>query len=113
MNSLSPFTQLADGRVVLQIDAGAGGLIIGRAEAEGEYAPDLDLAPFNGQGLGVSRRHAALVRYHERLHLVDLDSANGTFLGGQRLPPNVPVRLRDGDHVRLGSLTLVISIGLE
>lgn len=110
MVQLPQLTQLSDGRVLLHLDPSTGGLVLGRSEAEGEFAPDLDLARFDGQNLGVSRRHAALVQYRDHLHLVDLDSANGTFLGGQRLPPNVPARLRDGDQLRLGSLNLVISI---
>jgi pSer/pThr/pTyr-binding forkhead associated (FHA) protein len=113
MGTVAQLTQLSDGRVLLQLDPHAGGLILGRSEAEGEFAPDLDLTPFDGQNLGVSRRHAAILQYHERLHLVDLESANGTFLGGQRLPSNVPVRLKDGDLLRLGSLSLVISAVAE
>ncbi len=113
MSAVPKLSQLSDGRVLLQLDSRTGGLILGRSEAEGDFEPDLDLTPFDGQNLGVSRRHAALVQYHERLHLIDLNSANGTFLGGQRLPSNVPVRLKDGDLLKLGSLVLVISAVTE
>lgn len=113
MVRLPQLTRLSDGRVLLHIDPRAGGLVLGRSEAEGEFAPDLDLAQYDGQNLGVSRRHAALVQYRNQLHLVDLESANGTFLGEQRLPSNIPVRLKDGDQLRLGSLNLVISAAEE
>ena len=36
----------------------------------------------------------------------DLGSSNGTFLGGQRLSPQVPVLLKDNDQVKAGSLII-------
>jgi pSer/pThr/pTyr-binding forkhead associated (FHA) protein len=47
-------------------------------------------------------------RGEDTLTLVDLGSTNGTHLNGQRLIPNQPRVLRDGDEVRLGKLVFHI-----
>jgi pSer/pThr/pTyr-binding forkhead associated (FHA) protein len=83
-----------------------GDFLIGRRDSMSGIEPDLDLTPFGAQELGVSRIHAAFRRGDEVLSIVDLDSANGTFLNGQRLAPNQSRLLRDGDEIRLGKLVL-------
>jgi hypothetical protein len=50
----------------------------------------------------ISRRHAALVASEDAAFLIDRGSANGTFLGTERLLPDVPRLMRDGDEVRFG-----------
>lgn len=50
----------------------------------------------------VSRRHARLVVDAKGVLLEDFGSKNGTFHGGTRL--SAPVRLADGDDVRIGSV---------
>lgn len=82
--------------------------IIGRQDSSSGVAPDLDLTPFGALDKGVSRMHAALRRGEEVISIVDLDSANGTFLNGQRLAAHQPRLLRDGDEIRLGRLVLHI-----
>ena len=77
---------------------------LGRADAAQPPQPVLDLTPFGAQEKGVSRRHAAIIRGDETLTLIDLGSVNGTHLNGQRLIPNQPRVLRDGDEIRLGKL---------
>jgi class 3 adenylate cyclase len=53
-----------------------------------------------------SRHHAAIhAQEQDEFWLLDLDSANGTFLNGHRLLR--PTRLRDGDRVVIGETTLV------
>ena len=49
----------------------------------------------------------AIRRGEDTLTLVDLGSVNGTHLNGQRLVPNQPRVLRDGDEIRLGRLVVV------
>jgi hypothetical protein len=83
-------------------------LMVGRSDLRSEWAPDLDLASFGGAEMGVSRRHAAIRRGENTLMLVDLDSANGTHLNGQRLTPDQPRVLRDGDEIRMGKLVFHI-----
>lgn len=53
---------------------------------------------------GVSRRHACLKVGPEATTIVDLESSNGTFVGGQRV--SEPRRLADGDVIELGSATV-------
>lgn len=113
MSDVPQPSRLPDGRLLLHLTEQTSGIILGRLEVGGDLIPDLDLAPFDGQNAGVSRRHAALVQYHERLHLIDLDSANGTFVNNRRIPANQPVRLKDNDSVRLGSLILLIRVVTE
>jgi class 3 adenylate cyclase len=55
----------------------------------------------------VSRRHAELRASGGRLHLVDLGSTNGTFVGEARLTE--PVELRSGVVVRLGGTTVELA----
>ena len=56
----------------------------------------------------VSRRHAKLSVSSERTTLEDSGSKNGTFLGEHRVTS--PVRLTDGDAVRIGSLLLTFRV---
>ncbi len=79
-------------------------LVMGRTDVN--QMPDLDLTQYGAQEKGVSRVHAAIRRGDDTLTLVDLGSVNGTHLNGQRLIPNQPRILRDGDEVRLGKLVL-------
>jgi len=78
--------------------------VLGRADATGPQKPDLDLTPYGALEKGVSRIHAAIYRSEDTLTLVDMGSANGTHLNGQRLVPDQPRILRDGDEIRLGKL---------
>ncbi len=54
----------------------------------------------------LSRRHAAIQHVeNEGFYLIDLNSTNGTFVNGE--PIRHCVRLKDGDKVRLGSLSFL------
>lgn len=64
----------------------------------------------------VSRRHALIECQGGVCHIVDLESSNGTYVAGQRLPPNVPTRLDPDTEVVLGGCRLrltAISIPAE
>lgn len=84
-------------------------LVMGRINTETGEAPSIDLTRFDAVENGVSRRHAAIVRKENSLHLVDLHAQNGTFLNGQKLVPDQPRVLRDGDDIRLGRLVIRIA----
>lgn len=56
------------------------------------------------ESAGVSRHHAVLVREGPALMLIDLESANGTFVNGEPALPDELVRLADGDELRLGEV---------
>jgi hypothetical protein len=61
----------------------------------------------------VSRHHAVLERAGSRVVLTDPGSTNGTWVNRRQLRPGDPrdrVELRDGDEVRLGSVTLRFSV---
>jgi hypothetical protein len=78
--------------------------VLGRADLNSQQKPDIDLSPYGALDKGVSRVHAAIMRNEDTLTLVDMGSANGTHLNGQRLVPDQPRILRDGDEIRLGKL---------
>ncbi|MBN1965413.1 MAG: FHA domain-containing protein [Anaerolineae bacterium] len=80
--------------------------IFGRLDPNSTVKPDLDLSPHGALEKGVSRLHASIRRGEDTLTLVDLGSVNGTFLNGQRLTPNQPRVLRDGDEIRFGKLVV-------
>lgn len=75
-----------------RFDLDAGELVLGRGE-------EVDLKV---EGHGVSRRHAALQVGPQSVMLVDLGSANCTFVNDDRVVD--PVTLRDGDLVRLANV---------
>jgi len=84
-------------------------LIFGRRDPATGAMPDIDLTPYAGYRMGVSRRHAAIRSADEsHLDIWDLGSSNGTFLNGQRLNAHRPYRLRDGDRLRLGQMIIRI-----
>lgn len=109
----------ADARFELRVSGGcaavfhlaaldAGGYILGRSGAGSDYLPDVDFAACDAHQHGVSRRHAALVRLNDALHLLDLDSVNGTFVNGKRLRPDAPQPLCAGDTLALGTLNFIL-----
>ena len=83
-------------------------ILLGRYDSVSDYTPDLDLTPYQAGSKGVSRLHASIQRTGDRLELVDLDSANGTYINGKQLRARTPGILRDGDEIRLGNLVLHI-----
>jgi DNA-binding winged helix-turn-helix (wHTH) protein len=56
----------------------------------------------------VSRRHARLVVGADGVMLEDFGSKNGTFVGSERV--TAPVRLADGDAIRVGSLLVTFHV---
>jgi hypothetical protein len=79
-------------------------MIVGRSDTTSPIKPDIDLSQYGALEKGVSRQHAAIERSEDTILLVDLGSSNGTMLNGQKLLPNQPRVLRDGDEIRLGKL---------
>ncbi len=77
------------------LDPSTAKVRIGRSQA-------LDLVL--GEDKEVSRVHAILEHLGGRWLLADLESTNGTFVGGERLLAGR--WLRDGDRIRIGGTTL-------
>jgi|GEM_PF-1684309 len=83
-------------------------LLLGRLDEERGVVPDIDLTDYQGQQLGVSRRHALLLARNNRVTVQDLSSANGTYINGRILKANQEYRIRDRDRIRLGRLELQV-----
>ncbi len=88
------------------------GRIIGRNAPGHDPKAHIDLSRHEGEALGVSRRHAHLSynRQDKTVRVRDMDSANGTFINGQKLHPGEVHVLRHGDKLRMGKLEMGITI---
>jgi hypothetical protein len=82
-----------DGRVV-EFPLELPTTVVGRADGSGVLIDDLS----------ISRRHARLIFDSGRLLVEDLGAAGGTFVHGERLTPNAPRLLEDGDSLRFGDM---------
>ncbi|MEN4012780.1 MAG: FHA domain-containing protein [Bellilinea sp.] len=79
--------------------------------AEGQpILPDVDLSEFEAYSQGVSRLHAAIKVGSQRVSIMDLGSANGTRVNGQKIVPHVDYPIKHGDMVALGKLKIQIII---
>lgn len=87
----------------------SGTLVIGRLNINTGESPEVDLESYNAQAKGVSRKHAAILIEDDALKVMDLASANYTYLNGQRLIAHQARILRDGDELRLGQLVIRIN----
>lgn len=86
-------------------------VVMGRSAVGSSIMPDVDLKDQGAERQGVSRLHVAL-RYdaaHHTISVLDLESANGSFINGQRIHPQEVRILRDGDELRLGKLAMKVS----
>lgn len=90
MTFLSPIRKV-------QSDPRLAGILLGR----GTHGNDV-VVPVSS----VSTKHARFLApgasANNAWNIVDLDSRNGTFLGEDRLQPQVPAQLDDGVYLRLG-----------
>jgi len=83
---------------------------LGRISEGQPIMPDVDLSPYQAYASGVSRLHAVVKRDGPRVILMDLGSANGTYINGKRLTTNVEQVLNHGDIVALGKLKIQVLI---
>ena len=84
--------------------------ILGRSSSKSVNGSGIliDLSDYDALSLGVSRQHARVSHDAKGYFIEDLDSANGTWLNGNRLQAHEPHLLRSGDHVQLGELLMFI-----
>lgn len=85
-------------------------VIVGRADSNGEYKPDVDLQPYGGEEKGVSRRHLKISLSDNQLQVTDLQSNNGTSLNGERLDPDKAYTLKHEDKLVLGRMKAEIRV---
>jgi len=83
---------------VVQVEPRESDLVIGRRRGD-----DIEL-PF----ADVSEQHARLTLGDRGWQLIDLGSANGTYVNGRRLTPFVAQSLSVGDLLRLASVELLV-----
>jgi len=85
-------------------------IVLGRSdEDDPTHRPDVDFLSCNALRNGISRSHAMIeTSNNNEIHLIDLDSRNGTFLNDEQLIPNQAVMIKDGDQVQLGRLKMTI-----
>ncbi len=83
-----------------------GDVVVGR----GESGVDLDLEPYNGSALGVSRRHAMLRPTANGLFVLDLGSTNGTMINALPLGPGMTRALAHDDALSFGTLSCTVKI---
>ena len=81
-------------------------LIVGRSDPQSNSYPDVDLGPYGGLDLGVSRRHFRMSRAGDQFYVEDLNSVNGTVVNGQRIPSHNLHPMRSGDQIALGKMEL-------
>jgi pSer/pThr/pTyr-binding forkhead associated (FHA) protein len=79
-------------------------LIIGRNDKE--ETVDINLVPYGGYRLGVSRRHAQIELRQGRWFLTDLESQNGTRLNNLEIYPLVAYEIPSGSRLQFGELVL-------
>jgi len=82
-------------------------VIIGREDPISGVFPDIDTSVFGGEEDGVSRKHAKITCAGDQYYVEDLNSVNFTYVNKEKLIPNVPKPLYDGDELMLGRLKLV------
>ncbi len=82
-------------------------MVLGRAD-QNDDDHLIDLSAYGATEKGVSHQHASLEIINKTLMLTDLNSLNGTFLNQERLSPNQPRILRDGDEMQLSQLVMHI-----
>jgi hypothetical protein len=81
-------------------------LVLGRTGASAG-STHYDLSAYNAYLLGVSRRHATVSYTPQGYTMMDMGSANGTWVNSRRLTPHVPHVIKNGDQIWLGQLILL------
>src|SRR5690242_14448053 len=92
-------------------------IVVGRNDPP-TISVDIDLCECElGCSPMISRRHAELQWVDGDLQLVDLGSANGTYVNDSRLSgqtpksPSTPVNLRSGNRIKFGNIELEVICG--
>lgn len=84
-------------------------LVIGREDTGELNQWDVNLSPYKGREMGVSRRHAKIILEGGNLYLEDLGSSNGTVVNGDVVTEGQRQQLRDGDEILLGRMMMWVN----
>jgi hypothetical protein len=80
--------------------------IIGRAD---EQPVDIDLQAQEPEDrVWSSRQHAAITCAGDSMVIEDLNTANGTYVNGTRVPPGEKRVLREGDIIQIGEVQIKV-----
>lgn len=86
-------------------------MVIGRPDPVTGAVPEIDLGALDVERT-LSRRHARLIGRDGGFFLrEEIGTANGTWVGGERIPAGVEHRLADRDRLRFGRLDFVFRLG--
>lgn len=77
----------------------AGKLVIGRDSSCGVVIDNML----------VSKKHALIQKIKDDYFVKDLESTNGTFVNGARVPEGKYVKLAPGDKIKIGKSVLTLS----
>lgn len=70
----------------------------------------INLTPFDGESMGVSRRHAVLEIQDNRLVITDQQSSNGTLVNAKMIESLIPFVIMQGDLLKLGQMEILVSL---
>jgi len=87
-------------------------ITIGRKTPGQGITPVIDLSPYDAYKKGVSLLHAT-IKFDDNkseVLVVDLNSANGTRVNGDRIPPDTEVLIHNNDIITLGKLKVQVVI---
>ncbi len=101
---------LQGSKTPLSLRLGKQTITLGRLHKASSKKPDVDLTPYNAYEKGVSRLHLAIQWHDGQFTVMDLGSANGTWLNRRRLAPNKVEVVRDSDELRLGQMVLYVCL---
>ncbi len=104
--------QIANYEQPLLVKVSGDAVTIGRY-SPGEKPPTVDLTPYNGSMMGVSRQHALISKDETGYKVKDLSSTNGTWLNEIRLVAQEFHTLQSGDILRLGQVNTSVYFRLN
>jgi predicted component of type VI protein secretion system len=97
-NVQTAFALMLSGGQMLRLPGTSAPINLGRAPDNHLVLPDSV----------VSSSHASLRVVDGHLSIFDLDSTNGTFVNGVKIPPHLPYALEPGDQIRFGNIETVV-----
>jgi len=85
-------------------------IILGREDPVGAVFPDIDMTAYGAEDDGVSRKHARITHQGDEYFIEDLHSVNLTFLNKEKLEPDTPCPISNGDELMLGRLKFHVAL---